>query len=100
MTINLRAPSHKTIITRIRRVARDDPGVPEDAQEGILHAVDAIVDGTSVRFYIVEGPLGVTFEGHGPSFGVSVGVYDVLLPFVDSYLAGDHYDFPVDIGLV
>jgi|HubBroStandDraft_5_1064220.scaffolds.fasta_scaffold1535682_1 hypothetical protein len=100
MTVIMRRPSHKTIITNIRRLVGNEPDLPDDLQKGTAYAIDAVVDGKTEHFYYVEGNLGGALQGCTKIFGFSVGVYRILSPFVQSYVRGKHYDFPVDLGLV
>jgi hypothetical protein len=91
---------HRTIVTNIRRLKGDEPDLPDDLQKGTAYAIDAIVDDRAERFFYVQGDLGGATQGCTRVFGPSVGVYKILSPFVQSYVRGKHYDFPVDLGLV
>jgi hypothetical protein len=90
----------RTIITDIRRLTGDEPDLPDDLQKGVVYAIEAIVEGRAERFFYVQGDLGGAIQGCTKVFGPSIGVYRVLSPFVQSYVSGKHYDFPVDLGLV
>jgi hypothetical protein len=102
MTVLHSLPSRRTVITSIQRLNGDEPGLPDELQEGTIYAIDAIVEGKQVRFFYVDGRLGGSWDyAISRIYGLSGGVRTVLLPFVEGYVRGRRHDeFPVDLGLV